>query len=132
MAQDLSLNRSTMIVLLNRTNEELCLDTNSRQPLKGIWTTDMCPPTSILAGESGLWQSKSSKLGRGTMGFVAYRIAGDPNQHVVVTSWQNPFFGYNTYQGSVAQEEFEVQVHGGSGTHAIGVFVLQNTNGRSS
>lgn len=58
------------------------------------------------------------------MGSVVYRIAGDPDQRVAV-AWQNPFFGWNTYRAGVAQEEFEVEIHGGGGTHAIGVFVLR-------
>jgi hypothetical protein len=120
-----SLRRSTLIVFLNKTNEELILVTNPHQPSKGVWSAEKYPPVRILAGESGLWQSKSSKLGRGTVGSTAFRIAGDPDQDVVTVSWQNPFFGQNTYRGTVTQKDFNLVIYGVGGSHAIVVFVLR-------
>ncbi|PVH91430.1 hypothetical protein DM02DRAFT_620536 [Periconia macrospinosa] len=119
------LKRSVLVVFLNQTKEELCLDTDSHQLAQGTWAASNKLPPSILAGESGLWRSKSSKSGRGTMGSVAYHIAGDPLQHVVKASWKNPVLGRNSYQGSVTTSEFDLDIHGSGGAHGIVVFILR-------
>jgi hypothetical protein len=114
-----------LVIFLNQTNEELRTDANSHQLVKGAWTASERPPTSILAGESGIWRSNSSKPGQDLMGSVAYRIAGNPDQHAVVISWQNPLLGWNTYRGSGTPKGFDLDIHGGSGIHATVVFILR-------
>ncbi|KAH7382113.1 hypothetical protein BKA66DRAFT_463740 [Pyrenochaeta sp. MPI-SDFR-AT-0127] len=120
-------NRSTLVVFLNRTNEELCLKTPPQQLHQGAWAVDQGPPLSILAGECGLWKSESRGVGRGTKGSVTYHIAGDAPDQLVLVSWKIPFFGRNSYQGNAPAKGFNLEVQGGSGTHGTVVFIFRNT-----
>lgn len=118
------LRRSTLVVFINQTNEELCLEAESLW-LKGAWAVNMLPPSSILAGESGLWQSESTGAGRGTAGSVTYYIAGTPSKQLVHVLWRNPLLNRNCFQGSVRLKGFELQILRGWGLHGTVVFIFR-------
>jgi hypothetical protein len=118
------LRRSTLVVFINQTNEELCLDAQSLW-LQGVWAADMVPPLSILAGESGLWQSESRGAGRGTGGSVSYYIAGSPSKQPVQILWTNPLLNRSCFQGTVRLKEFELKILKGRGMHGTVVFILR-------
>ena len=118
------LRRSTLVVFINQTNEELCLEKESLW-LQGVWAADMVPPSSILAGESGLWQSESTGAGRGTGGSVAYYIAGGSSKQLVHILWKNPLLSRSCSQGSVRPKGFELQVLRGWGLHSTVIFIFR-------
>lgn len=118
------LRRSTLVVFINQTNEELCLEVESLW-LQGVWAVDMLPPSSILAGESGLWQSESMGAGRGTGGSVTYYIAGTPSKQPVQVLWKNPLLSRSVSQGSVRLKGFELQILRGWGMHGTVVFIFR-------
>lgn len=124
-------NRSTLVVFLNRTNEELCLETQTQQLHQGVWAMNQGPPLSILAGECGLWKSESRGAGRGTRGSVTYHIAGDTPEQQVLVSWKIPFFGKNSYKADVPAKGFELEVQGGWGMHGTVVFIFRMSRTRT-
>lgn len=117
--------RSTLVILLNQTNEELCLEKQSLW-LQGVWTADKKPSLSILAGESGLWQSESISAGKSTGGDITYQIVGASPEQLVSISWRNPFLGRSSYRRSVRPKGFELEVQGGRGMHGTVVFIFRN------
>jgi len=118
------LRRSALVVFINRTNEELCLETQSTRLHEGKWAVGKKPPLSILAGESGLWQSESKGAGSGTRGSVAYHVSGGKPEQLVMVSWKIPFLGRNSNQSIVPPQEFELEVEGSRGTHGTIVFIF--------
>lgn len=119
--------RSTLLVFVNRTNEELCLESQTQKLHQGVWAVNQRPPLSILAGECGLWKSKSKGIGRITRGSVTYHIAGDSPEQLVSVSWKNPLFGKNSYQGDVQAKGFELDIQGGCGKHGTVVFTFRTS-----
>jgi hypothetical protein len=118
------LTRSTIIILLNQTNEELLLDSRSQYLDNSRWKPGMEPPISILAGEYGVWASQSETTGGGNKGSLQYSISGLALYDPIVLHWDNPYFGKNSYEPSRVPDGFELKVLGGEGIHATVVYVF--------
>jgi hypothetical protein len=118
------LTRSTIIILLNQTNEELLLGSRSQYLYNSRWKPGMEPPISILAGEYGVWASESETTGGGNKGSLQYSISGLDLQDPLILHWDNPYFGRNSYEPSKVPDGFELKVLGGEGVHATVAFVF--------
>ncbi|KAH8817221.1 hypothetical protein F5884DRAFT_778785 [Xylogone sp. PMI_703] len=116
--------RKTTVILLNETNEELLLHSGTMQLFSGIWSSDMKPPTSILAGEYGVWKSQSVTVLGGNHGFLQYSINGGDTKDTINLPWRNSFLRSNCYAPTRAPRGFQIKVFGGEGYHAAVTFVL--------
>lgn len=116
--------RSTIIILLNQTNEELLLDPRSQYLDNSRWIPGMKPPISILAGEYGAWASEADTRGGGNKGSLQYSISGLDLYDPLILHWDNPYFGRNGYEPRRVPEGFELKVLGGEGSRATVVFVF--------
>jgi hypothetical protein len=118
------LTRSTIIILLNQTNEELLLDSRSQYLDNSRWKRGIEPPISILAGEYGAWASQSEMTGVGMKGTLQYSISGLALYDPIALHWHNPYFGRNRYEPRRVPDGFELKVLGGEGVHATVVYVF--------
>lgn len=120
--------RSITVIVLNQTNEELCLDVQSQHLVHGVWTAGMMPPPSILAGGHGIWASESNMFAAGTKGSVRYFIAGGSPEDKITFYWDNPYVGHNIYKCTGPPSGFTTKTFGGEGTHATAAFIFSVYN----
>ncbi|KAJ9419353.1 hypothetical protein FOXG_07242 [Fusarium oxysporum f. sp. lycopersici 4287] len=95
--------RELIVMVLNHTNEELNLESESPRLGHGEWmdTPESQPPQEIRAGESGMWRCNSCHIGTGIEGSVTYRIAGYGTNNRVNLTWNVHYVGPNKFHHSV-------------------------------
>ncbi|KAJ4248376.1 hypothetical protein NW762_012706 [Fusarium torreyae] len=116
-----------LVVILNHTNEELNVEPQSASLSRGEWTDmpDLLPHQEILAGESGLLRCKSSHIGGGLEGSIAYQVIGFKPKNMVTFSWSVPYVGMNKFGFYCSATDFTVKILGGRGSQAVVVFVFE-------
>jgi hypothetical protein len=107
------------VVLKNATREPLLFST---YPLSaGEWDVSPlglgCAPGSLTA-----WTSQSDGVWTGTQGEVNLVVQSDPSS-IVTISWDNPFYGGNSFSGT-APPPYKLSYQGGGGDNAVVVFTL--------
>lgn len=117
--------RGVTVIVLNHSDEELDLDTESVHLWHGQWApAESMPPEVIQPRESVLWYCKATGLGRGIEGSVTYRMAGPVPHDKVRFQWKNRYFGPNFYGGQTTRDGYTVHAKGGQGGDSVVVFVF--------
>jgi hypothetical protein len=125
--------RELTVVVLNHTNEELGLEPASTILDHGQWVDEpeWYPTQLILAGESGLWRCESRHFGSNIEGSVTYRILHETANRKVTFKWNIHYVGTNKFDHTCTMDEFGVRAFGGSGRHAVAVFVFGSSKLRA-
>jgi hypothetical protein len=118
------LRKTTTIVLLNQTNEELILHENSPTFTKCHLIPHETPPKSVLAGEYGSWVVTATGLFKHMKSGLSYGICGTTPEQTIHFYWQNSIFGSTSYHGTQAPEGYCIKVLGGQGLHSTLVFIF--------
>ncbi|WP_071767997.1 hypothetical protein [Burkholderia ubonensis] len=129
--------RSTTVILENKTDFQLTLDSDNVYLDHGEWTKGMNPPATIVGQCQGAWENESDGLLTGDQGHVRYTItdgetdSGGQNKNWVQINWDNPYGGDNSYDQSVSDKSkytITRNSNTGSGNNATVKFSLTKAN----
>lgn len=120
--------RSVNATLNNNASFNLQLLTSSINLQHGEWTT--YPPSNILAGGNGNWQTDSDGFLTGTEGSLVYQFIytgnGTTSIETLKVYWDDPYDGSNGYSITSSVPALKVGYTGGDGNNATVVFSVSD------
>jgi hypothetical protein len=113
--------RSVAVTFFNLTSHDLILDTSSVQLQHGEWKR--YPPSIIPSLQYGEWESDSDGIYTGTQGSLQYQFQYNGIQNIPI-SWDDPYYGGNSYGISCSSSDFKTRYAGGDGDNAVVQFFI--------
>jgi hypothetical protein len=117
--------RTTTIILLNQTNEELVLDIENINLKKCSFLRNDKLPQNILAGEYGTWKVKGSHPFSYLQANLSFNVCGSDPTETINIHCRDSIWEKTAHDGTYAPDRFSVRILGGGGLlHSVWVVVL--------